>query len=111
MGRKRLDRKVVTYSISRETVKRIDELRQEKQERLRMRPTRVTISEIIDEAMSYFYSFRIQELWVHCPQCHAVNGMVLKPKQIIPGQRRYLPCQKCTEQFNPFEAERAEDED
>jgi len=76
-----------------------------------MRPTRVTISEIIDEAMSYFYSFRIQELWVHCPQCHAVNGMVLKPKQIIPGQRRYLPCQKCTEQFNPFEAERAEDED
>ena len=53
MGRKRLDRKVVTYSISKETVKRIDELRQEKQERVRMRPTRVTISEILDEAMAY----------------------------------------------------------
>jgi len=111
MGRKRLDRKVVTYSISRETVKRIDELRQEKQERLRMRPTRVTISEIIDEAMSYFYSFRIQELWIHCPQCNAINGMILKPKQIIPGQRKYLQCQKCTEQFDPFTAERAEVEE
>jgi len=111
MGRKRLDRKVVTYSISKETVKRIDELRQEKQERLRMRPTRVTISEIIDEAMSYFYSFRIQELWVHCPECNEVCGMILKPKQIIPGQRRYLPCHKCTHQFDPFTAERAEDDD
>ena len=111
MGRKRLDRKVVTYSLSRETVKRIDELRQEKQERLKMRPTRVTISEIIDEAMSYFYSFRITELWVLCPQCNALCGMILKPKQIIPGQRRYLNCNKCTEQFNPFEAERAENEE
>jgi len=110
MGRKRLDRKVVTYSISRETVKRIDELRQEKQERLRMRPTRVTISEIIDEAMAYFYSHRIQELWIHCPECQALNGMILKPKQIIPGQRRYLNCNKCTVSFDPFTAERAEDE-
>ncbi len=111
MGRKRLDRKVVTYSLSRETVKRIDELRQEKQERLKMRPTRVTISEIIDEAMAYFYTHRIQELWVHCPQCQALNGMILKPQQIIPGQRRYMNCHKCAEQFNPFEAERAEKEE
>ena len=111
MGRKRLDRKVVTYSLSRETVKRIDELRQEKQERLKMRPTRVTISEIIDEAMSYFYTHRIQELWVHCPKCQALNGMILKPQQIIPGQRRYMNCHKCPEQFNPFEAERGENEE
>lgn len=108
MGRKRLDRKVVTYSISTETVKRIDELRQEKQERLRMRPTRVTISEVIDEAMAYFYSFRIQELWVICPECNTTCGMILKPKQIIPGMRRWLACQKCTHQFDPFQAERAE---
>jgi len=111
MGRKRLDRQVVTYSISQETVKRIDELRQEKQERLRMRPTRVTISEIIDEAMAYFYSFRITELWVLCPQCHALNGIKLKPKQLIPGQRLLLNCNKCTEQFNPLVADRAEDDD
>jgi len=108
MGRKRLDRKVVTYSISKETVKRIDELRQEKQERLRMRPTRVTISEIIDEAMAYFFTHRIQELWMHCPHCTAVNGMILKPKQIIPGTHYNLKCNNCPESFNPFEALRAE---
>ena len=111
MGRKRLDRKVVTYSIATETVKRIDELRQEKQERVRMRPTRVTISEIIDEAMAYFYTFRIQELWMHCPECNAVNGMILKPKQIIPGKRALMNCNKCTHQFDPFVAERAEDDE
>jgi flagellar biosynthesis/type III secretory pathway chaperone len=110
MGRKRLDRKVVTYSIATETVKRIDELRQEKQERVRMRPTRVTISEILDEALAYFYTFRIQELWMHCPECNTINGWILKPKQIIPGMRALINCNKCTKQFNPFEAERAEDE-
>ena len=111
MGRKRLDRKVVTYSISKETVKRIDQLRQEKQERFRMRPTRVTISEIIDEAMAYFYAMRIQRIWIYCPHCTAINGMDLKPKQIIPGSGHILKCNNCPETFNPLEAIRAEDEE
>jgi len=110
MGRRRLDRKVVTYSVARSTVKRIDELRQEKQDRLRMRPTTVTISEIIDEAIAYFFTLRIQQIWVKCPECSETNGLILKPKQIIPGQRGRLACNKCGHHFDPLEAERVEDD-
>jgi len=109
MGRKRLDRKVVTYSIARTTVSRIDELRQEKQDRLRLRPTAVTISEIIDEAIAYFYTLRIQHIFIRCPKCSETNGLILKPKQIIPGMMGLLPCQKCNHQFDPLEAERVDE--
>jgi len=109
MGRRRLDRKVVTYSIARTTVKRIDELRDEKQERLRMRHTRVTISEILDEAIAYFFTLRIQQIWFKCPDCSAINGLILKPKQMMPWMKGYILCNKCTHQFDPMEAERVED--
>ena len=104
MGRKRLDRKVVTYSIARSTVKRIDELRNEKQERLKMRPTAVTISEVIDEAIAYFYTLRIQEVWVYCPACRAENGFILKPKQLM-GHHTSWRCNSCHHAFIPMEAE------
>lgn len=110
MGRRRLDRKVVTYSLSTQTVNRIDELRDEKQVRLKMRPTRVTISEIIDEAIAYFFTMRIQQIFVKCPECSAINGLILKPKQLIMGLKGYLPCQKCSYHFDPMTAERIEDE-
>ena len=109
MGRKRLDRKVVTYSIARTKVKRIDELRQEKQDRLKLRPTAVTISEIIDEAIAYFYTLRIQHIFIKCPECFATNGIVLKPKHILPGRWGLLSCQKCAHQFDPLEAERVDE--
>jgi hypothetical protein len=109
MGRKRLDRKVVTYSIARSTVKRIDELRQEKQERLRLRHTRVTISEILDEAIAYFFTLRIQQIWFKCPECSTINGVILKPKQLLPGRKGMLVCNKCTHQFDPLEAERVDE--
>ena len=105
MGRKRLDRKVVTYSIARSTVKRIDELRLEKQERLKMRPTAVTISEVIDEAIAYFYTLRIQEVWVYCPECRAENGFILKPKQLMGHQTSTWNCNNCHHAFIPMEAE------
>ncbi len=109
MGRRRLDRKVVTYSLGRSTVVRIDELRQEKQERLRMRPTKVTISEIIDEAIAYFFTLRIQQIWFKCPDCSAVNGLILKAKQMMPWMKGYIVCSKCSHQFDPMLAERVED--
>ena len=105
MGRKRLDRKVVTYSIARSTVKRIDELRNEKQERLKMRPTAVTISEVIDEAIAYFYTLRIQEVWVYCPECRAENGFILKPKQLMGHHTPTWRCNSCHHAFIPMEAE------
>jgi len=110
MGRRRLDRKVVTYSLAQATVKRIDELRQEKQDRLIMHKQKVTISEIVDEAMAYFYTLRIQEVWVYCPECRAENGYILKPKQLL--MRGGIPpwrCNKCGHNYNPLDAERMED--
>ena len=109
MGRKRLDRKVVTYSLAQSTVKRIDELRDEKQERLMMRPTRVTISEIIDEAIAYFFTMRIQQIWFKCPHCSEEHGLILKPKQLLPWMKGYINCTKCSQPFDPLTAERIDE--
>lgn len=111
MGRKRLDRKVVTYSLDRRTVNRIDELRDEKQVRLMMRPTRVTISEIIDEAIAYFFTLRIQQIWFKCPECSEIHGLILKPKQLLPWMKGYINCNKCSYHFDPLTAERVEDDE
>jgi len=108
MGRKRLDRKVVTYSLAQSTVNRIDDLRKEKQERLIMRPTRVTISEVIDEAIAYFFTLRIQQIWFKCPECSEEHGLILKPKQLLPGITGYVNCTKCSHRFDPLTAERIE---
>lgn len=51
MGRPRLDRRVVTHSLAKDTVERIDLLRDHEQNRLQERRTRVTLSEIIDNAV------------------------------------------------------------
>ena len=109
MGRKRLDRKVVTYSLAQSTVNRIDELRQEMQERLKMRPTRVTISEIIDEAIAHFFTLRIQQIWFKCPHCSEEHGLILKPKQLMPWAKGYVNCNKCTLPFDPLTAERIDE--
>ena len=51
MGRPRLNRRVVTYSLADDTLKRIFLLRDHEQNRLQQRRTRVTLSEIIDDAV------------------------------------------------------------
>ena len=51
MGRPRLNRRVVTYSLADDTLKRIFLLRDHEQNRLQQRRTRVTLSEIIDNAI------------------------------------------------------------
>ena len=52
MGRPRLNRRTVTYSLGKDTLDRLDALRQHKQDRLKSRTTRVTLSEIIDDAVA-----------------------------------------------------------
>jgi len=51
MGRPRQDRRVVTYSLARDTLDRITILRDHEQDRLGRRTTRVTFSEIVDNAV------------------------------------------------------------
>jgi len=51
MGRPRLNRRVVTYSLADDTLKRLTLLRDHEQNRLQQRRTRVTLSEIIDDAV------------------------------------------------------------
>ena len=52
MGRPRENRRVVTYSLAKMTIDRIEELRDWKQKKYRMvRSQRVTFSEIIDDAI------------------------------------------------------------
>jgi len=51
MGRPRLNRRVVTYSLADDTLKRIFLLRDHEQNRVQQRRTRVTLSEIIDDAV------------------------------------------------------------
>ena len=51
MGRPRQDRRVVTYSLARDTLDRITILRDHEQDRLGRRTTRVTFSEIVDAAV------------------------------------------------------------
>lgn len=51
MGRRRENRRVVTYSLAKITIDRIEELRDWKQRKLTRRPSRVTYSEVIDDAI------------------------------------------------------------
>jgi len=51
MGRPRQDRRVVTYSLARDTLDRITILRDHEQDRAGRRTTRVTFSEIVDAAV------------------------------------------------------------
>jgi len=51
MGRPRQDRRVVTYSLAKDTLDRIAILRDHEQDRLGRRTTRVTFSEIVDNAI------------------------------------------------------------
>jgi len=51
MGRPRENRRVVTYSLAKITIDRIEELRDWKQRKLARRPSRVTYSEVIDDAI------------------------------------------------------------
>jgi len=52
MGRPRENRRVVTYSLGDKTIDRIEVLRLKKQQRYKqVRKTRVTLSEIIDDAI------------------------------------------------------------
>jgi len=51
MGRPRQDRQVVTYSLAKDTLKRINMLRDHEQALGRSRTTRVTFSEIVDTAV------------------------------------------------------------
>jgi len=51
MGRRRENRRVVTYSLAKITIDRIEELRDWKQRKLARRPSRVTYSEVIDDAI------------------------------------------------------------
>jgi len=53
MGRPREDRRVVTYSLGSMTLSRIEELRDHKKRSIPNRPTRVTMSEIIDDAIRH----------------------------------------------------------
>lgn len=85
MGRPRLDRRVVTHSLAKDTVDRIDLLRGHEQKRLAQRRTRVTLSEIIDNAVRlldqktfmdedptrggrFFVDWKDTEKW-QCPSC------------------------------------------
>jgi len=52
MGRRRENRRVVTYSLAKMTIDRIEELREWKQKKYwQVRSQRVTFSEIIDDAI------------------------------------------------------------
>jgi len=51
MGRPRENRRVVTYSLAKVTIDRIEELRDWKQRKQHRRPSRVTFSEVIDDAI------------------------------------------------------------
>jgi len=51
MGRPRENRRVVTYSLAKITIDRIAELKQFKERKLSMRTSRVTFSEVIDDAI------------------------------------------------------------
>ena len=85
MGRPRLDRRVVSHSLAKDTVDRIDLLRDHEQKRLAQRRTRVTLSEIIDNAVRlldqktfmdedptrggrFFVDWKDTEKW-QCPSC------------------------------------------
>jgi len=90
-GRPREDRRVVTYSLSRYTITRIEELREHKQKREQpYRPTRVTFSEVLDDCVRLEYERRFCEhddptnggrfdpdfieapKW-KCPTCETIN--------------------------------------
>lgn len=51
MGRPRENRRVVTYSLAKITIDRIAELKEFKERKLTLRTSRVTFSEVIDDAI------------------------------------------------------------
>jgi len=109
MGRPRLDRRVVTYSLAKDTLERIVILRDHEQRRLQQRRTRVTFSEIIDDAVRrldrhtfmdddpthggrFFVPWTGTDKW-ECPYCRETG--VTENEYALAGGWIVCPYHKC----------------